>query len=350
MDSFFDPPGGQGYVKAGFLGFTAGGKTFTAIELAIGIREHFGLEGPIAFFDTENGATFVRPRVREATGKDLLVKRSKSFDDLMAFAAACEQQGVAVAMVDSLTHVWRELCDAYLRKVNEREANWAARHGRQPQVRMNLQFEDWNPIKQAWARWTDWYLNSAMHVVICGRAGWEYEEERDEKTGKKKLVKIGTKMKVEGEFGFEPGLLVEMERIMERNEDGAERLVNRATILKDRWNVINGFSCDNPTFGFFKPHVLSFTPGDHHGVDSTVKSDVPIENHGTDNYSRELTARKIACEEIQAELVRRWPGQTTEAKAQKAEKLEELFGTRSWTAVENMSSRILGVGLAKLKE
>lgn len=332
---FFDSDGGQGYVKAGFLGFTAGGKTFTAVELAIGIRHHFGLPGSIAFFDTENGAGFVKPKVEKRTGRPMLVKRSRSFNDLMTFARACEDMDVSVAIVDSMTHVWRELCDAYLDKVNEKRSP--------DRRRFNLEFQDWGPIKSKWATWTDWYLNSKMHVVICGRAGWEYNEEEDER-GKKKLVKTGTKMKVENEFGFEPGLLIEMER-----ETTEGKLVNRATVLKDRWDLMNGESCDNPTFDFFKPHVAMFSPDAHRAVDTSVKTDLPIEEQGLDPWRKELRERQIACEEIQGELLRRWPGQTAVEKASKMDSLEKFFGTRSWTAVENFPSIRLREGLERLK-
>lgn len=342
MDDFFDDPNGQGYVKAGFLGFTAGGKTFTAVELALGIRDTFKLEGPVAFFDTENGAGFHKEKIRQRTGKDMLVKRSRAFDDLILFSRKCVEAQVSVVIVDSMTHVWRELCDAYLRKVNEREAFFANRANRNPRPRFNLEFQDWGPIKQTWAQWTDWYLNSPMHVVICGRAGWEYNEEEDH-NGKKKLVKIGTKMKVEGEFGFEPGLLVEMERIQEN-----DKLINRATVLKDRWDLMNGATVDDPTYDFFRPHVEKFKPSAHGGVSTEAKSDVPVEEHG-DSFQQELKRRTIACEEIQGELLKRWPSQTAADKASKAEKLEELFGTRSWTAVENMASGRLNQGLALLK-
>lgn len=348
MDDFFDE-GGQGYVKAGFLGFTAGGKTYTAVELALGIRDHFKLDGQIAFFDTENGAGFFQEKVTQRTGKPLLIKRARSFDALMQFAKVCEERKVSVAIVDSLTHTWRELCDSYLAKVNEREAEWARRNRRDPKPRFNLQFEDWNPIKTTWATWTDWYLNSQMHVIICGRAGWDYLNETDERTGKKTLVKIGTKMKAESEFGFEPSLLVEMERVVEKDQSGEEILLNRGSVLKDRWDLLNGKVCDNPDFAFFKPHVEKFQPATHQAVDTKAKSDVPIEDHSGDSFHRELKLRTIACEEIQGELLKRWPSQTAADKASKAEKLEELFGTRSWTAVENMASGRLNQGLALLK-
>jgi hypothetical protein len=44
-------------------------------------------------------------------------------------------------------------------------------------------------------------------VIICGRAGYEYDYFEDDE-GKKQLEKTGIKMKAETEMGFEPSLLV----------------------------------------------------------------------------------------------------------------------------------------------
>ena len=109
---------GQGYLKAGFLGFPKAGKTYTAVELAIGTRALMSETGPIAMFDTEGGSEYIHLKVQQATGMDLIGVRSRAFDDLIAAGQECQKEGVSVLVVDSVTHVWRELCDAYLQKVN----------------------------------------------------------------------------------------------------------------------------------------------------------------------------------------------------------------------------------------
>ena len=45
-----------GFLKGGFLGETSSGKTTTAMMLAIAVRRHFKLDGPISMFDTEGGS------------------------------------------------------------------------------------------------------------------------------------------------------------------------------------------------------------------------------------------------------------------------------------------------------
>lgn len=341
--SMLQPISGQGYLKAGFQGFSKSGKTYTAALLAIGARRFFDLQGPIAMFDTETGSSYIRDMVREATGRDLLGIKSRSFADMLALGREAEAAAISVYLVDSVTHPWREVCDAYLQSVNKIRAD----KGLKPRTR--LEFQDWNPIKQKWAEWTDFYLNSKLHIVICGRAGFEYDYEVNEETGKKELQKTGIKMKTEGEFGFEPSLLVEMERIIERPDDATAKIVHRATVLGDRFNVIDAKTAINPTFEFFQPHLLKLIPGEHSPVNTEVKTQV-ISDEGDAQWQNERRARTILCEEIQGELVRKWPGLTAEEKKHKTEAVEKAFGTRSWTKVENLDSSILRAGLEKIKQ
>jgi hypothetical protein len=330
---------GQGYLKAGFLGFQKSGKTFTALELALGTRALMKQDGPIAMFDTEGGSEYVAERVRKETGQDLLGVKSRSFDDLMAMGQECLSEGVSVLIVDSVTHVWRELQDAYLKKVNAR-LKQKGKPGR-----FNLEFQDWNPIKAQWSTWTDFYLNSKLHIVICGRAGFEYGHEENQSTGKKELIKTGVKMRVESEFGFEPSLLVELERVQEDH-----RIVHRATVLGDRFGVVDGQTCDNPTFEFFLPHVKKLKPGAHTPIDTETKSDVDVDEDGRDSWYREKREREIFAEEIQGELLRLHPTQGAADKAAKLDLLEKYFNTRSWTKVENMNSATLKAGLDQMRK
>ena len=109
---------GQGYLKAGFLGFPKSGKTYTAAKLALGTRKFFGAKGPVGFFDTEGGSEYVSGMIKKESGESIVGLRSRAFIDLMAVAQECETSGVSVLIVDSITHVWRELCDPYLPHIN----------------------------------------------------------------------------------------------------------------------------------------------------------------------------------------------------------------------------------------
>lgn len=343
---------GQGYLKAGFLGFSKSGKSWTVVALAIGTHKYFDRAGRIVFFDTEGGSEYVAQMVRNHTGKPLLGKKSRSFKDLMEVAKELKENDVLI--VDSITHPWRELCDAHLAKVNETRS----KRGLKP--RSKLEFQDWDPIKKTWAQWTDFYLNSKVHIIIAGRAGYEYDYEKNEETDKKELIKTGVKMRTESEFGFEPSLLVEMERVQVMN--GKTSIVRRATVLGDRFNVLDGKQFDfkgglpeakaiEAVFKAFEPHIEMLKPGTHTPIDTTNKSDTGVSDDGDIEYRRLQRQREIKLEEIKAEFVKAGlDGNSGEAKKERIHLLELVFGTPSWTKVEALDLDSLTDCLISLKE
>jgi hypothetical protein len=331
---------GQGYLKAGFLGFSKSGKTYTATDLAIGTYKLFGNCGDIVFFDTEGGSEYIATRLKQQIGKDLIGLKSRSFSDLVAVTKEIKPNDVL--LVDSITHIWRELCDSHLMRVNDA----LRRRNRNP--RFKLEFQDWNPIKATWEEWTTWYLNAPVHVIICGRAGYEYDLQMNEETERKELVKTGVKMKTESEFGFEPSLLVEMERLI----DPVKRRVTKrqATVIGDRFGILDGKTFVNPKFKDFEPHLLLLKPGANNPIDTEIKSDTGVTEEGDIEWQKERKTRTILAEEIQGLLVYHIPGQSAKDKQRKAALLHEAFNTRSWTAVEGLPSEVLREGLALLHE
>jgi hypothetical protein len=332
-----------GYLKAGFLGFAKSGKSFTAAKLAIGTIKLFKLDGPVALFDSESGSNFISEMVKAETGKDLMGVRARSFDSLMQFARDCIAEKVSVAIIDSITHPWVELCDSYLAQLNDsrKAKGWAPLQ--------KLEFAQWASIKKIWEQWPNFFLNSPLHVILCGRAGYEWEMTTNEETGRKELEKTGIKMKTEKELGFEPSLLVQMERDQVPDGHGGFKMVHIATVLGDRFNVIDGATATNPDFGFFQPHVEKLRPGAHAPVDVVSKTATGATVEGGD-WDREKKLRTILCEEVQGAIVSKYPGQSAEDKKQKADLLQLTFNTRSWTKVESMTSDQLRDGLTRLRK
>jgi len=323
------------YLKAGIMGFAGSGKTLTAALIAMGLAKKIGDGKPVAFFDTETGSDFLIPRFEEA-GIELLVAKTRSFADLLTFMKEAES-ACSVGIIDSITHVWGELGSAYQAKLRRRNG---------------LQFQDWAAIKTEWRGFTDLYLNSKMHVILCGRAGFEYDFERDEDTGKKELIKTGTKMKAENEMGYEPSLLLEMERV-----PGEAQVVrgkrsgwtHRCYVLKDRTDRMNGKAIDNPTFDSFEP-VISFlnVGGEHIGVDTT-RSSVDL-FQSPESFAERKRKVEITLELIQDALIEGGIGGTSkDAKLAQVQRLKEAFGTSSWTAITAMRLELLENGLGVLK-
>jgi hypothetical protein len=282
--------------------------------------------------------------IKAGTGMNPVGVRSRSFKELMEFGRACVDEGVSIAIVDSISHPWRELCDSYLQQLNEK------RRQKNLYPLQKLEFQHWSAVKSTWQEWSDFYLNSALHIIIAGRAGFEYDMEKNDETGRKELVKTGVKMKVEGEFGFEPSLLVEMEREQAPDNKGGFVLKRKATILGDRFNQIDAKECYDPTFEFFLPHVQRLRPGTHAPVDTSTKTDTGADDEGNVEWTREKKARTILSEEAQGLITSVYPGQSAEDKKAKVNLIHKIFGTRSWTAVENMNAEQLRPCIETLKK
>lgn len=326
------------YLKAGFLGFQGSGKTRTASELMLGLSAEYGGGKPVAFFDTETGSDFMIPMFA-ARGVPLLVLKSRSFKDLVDVVDEAEKECYGL-IVDSVSHVWTELMESYKRKLNRRAG---------------LQFQDWAEVKGVWRQFTDRFINSQLHMVVCGRAAWVYEEGRDEETGKKTITKTGTKMRAETEFGYEPSLLVEMERV--QRDDGT--MVHRATVIKDRnllldaaggiRSLMDGAQIDDPSYETWRPIIDRLCLGTPHvGVDSSRTSDDMIE---APDYSgmRSKERREVLVEEIEATFVLHdLSARTAEGRKRIAELMMRHFETPSWKALTMLHADRLQQGLISL--
>src|SRR5690348_3459925 len=215
------------YLKAGFYGAQGSGKTRTATEVAIGLHKYIKSTKGVAFFDTETGSDFMVPLFNKHK-IDLFTEKSKSFVSLRGTIIQA-QQVADILIIDSITHPWRELVKSYK----------AARRQK------FLRIQDWGPLKEEWQQFSDLYVNSPLHIILCGRASNIFEdvEDNDDDEGKKnwKAVKVGTKMATVTETGYEPSLLVEMQKKF-LQEGG--KYVRRAPVIKDRFRIIDSHDSD----------------------------------------------------------------------------------------------------------
>lgn len=309
----------QAYAKVGLLGFAGSGKTTTATRMAIGLVELMRRAGldhglrPAYFLDTETGADWVEPVFRDA-GIALHTAKTRSFVDLLGAMDEAERDA-SVLIVDSITHFWRELVDTFL-------------HAKK---RTRIEFQDWGVLKKEWGRFTDRYINSSLHIIMCGRAGYEYDYFNDV-DGKKQLEKTGVKMRAETETGYEASLLILMERHMDMETRKVYRVAN---VLKDRSAKIDGRDFTNPQFKHFLPHFRALNlGGEQLGVDTSRDSGELFDGDGDSQWRRETRERDIALDEIAEVMGKHHPGQTAEAKKIKADLLEEFAATRSWERVK----------------
>lgn len=320
MDDFFeDLRNTKPFLKAGFYGNAGTGKTHTAALLAIGIHRHIKSTKPIVYFDTELAAKFLLPLFDEA-GIEVKVRNSRSITDLVEAMRMCRENGYAdVLIIDSITHVYEHMVEAYKAKRN----------------RTALELRDWGIIKPAWSKqFADPYVRDPYHIVMCGRAGDIYASERNEETGKTEMYKDGVRMRAGGDVGYEPDLLVYMERLEELK--GKNKGVWRtATVAKDRTTIVDGKTFTNPTFEDFRPAIESILKDPSPRLDQTEAD--PTLGIRTEEDKREWTRRRdIALEVIEAKLTKAYPGSAAIAKRLKVEALEAAYNTGSWTAIQGM--------------
>lgn len=316
------------YFKCALQGFSGAGKTFTASKIAIGLHKFINSKKPIGFIDTETGSDFVLPLFKEEKIKLMSVK-SRAFSDLID-ACKFAEKNYDILIIDSITHFWTELQESFMKKRNL----------------SRIALYHWMELKRDWRLFSDFYINSKLHIIFCGRAGWEFDDKEDE-NGVTQLSKTGTKMKVEGETGFEPSLLLEMQRERSENKIGAA-LINRCWVLKDRTNTIQSKCFNKPKFEDFLPHIKCLNiGGEHKAIDTTRTSE---SFHGSDRSAQELYKQKqITIELIKDELDLRFSNKSDTEKKKRIEVLKEVFKTSSSTAIENLNLDILLDGLEKIK-
>jgi hypothetical protein len=222
------------------------------------------------------------------------------------------------------------------------------------------------PLKSRWRQWADFYLNSPLHIIISGPAGLVYEfEENDE--GKKELRTTGTKMLSETEFGYEPRLLVELERQKRDTrflKDAGKtqiRVSRAATVIGDCFGRIDGHTAEfidtgdpkknmDAVWQFFRPHVSGLVPGAHATVDTDSQTPFGFDPEGEDFERSRKRQRDVLLDEIQTVLIQRYPAATGKDKQAKVTLIEEAFGTTSWERVKSEPLDRLREGLGAVRK
>jgi hypothetical protein len=318
------------FLKLGIYGDAGSGKSYTSSLVAIGLSKLLKSSKPVGFVDTETGSDYLIPMF-EREGVNLIRTKTRAFADLLTVideaTEACD-----VLVIDSVTHFWNELVSSY-KKTNKLSF---------------MTLKHWDPLKQTWKEYTDRFVNSRLHIIVAGRSADKWDEVEDPNDGAKELKKVGTKMRVEGQFAYEPSLLVEMEAIQLTARAGG-KVIRRAFVKKDRFDIMDGMAFDNPTFDTFMPHVAKLNLGGEHkafeeGRDSTAMF------ARNDIGERKSIQKEILLEKITNEIKKLYPGQTKDDQLAKIALLEELFQTNSWTQIEKFfSNEALAEGLANLQ-
>ncbi len=311
------------YFKAGFMGEAGSGKTHTATLAMIGLIKHLRAKGipgsdkPVFMLDTEQGSAWIKPMFDDA-GIPFYVHKTRVFKDLVPAIREAEKEASGL-LIDSVTHFWEELKTTYA----------TSKPGRSV-----LEFQDWAVLKSMWSKFSDAYVNSELHCVLCGRLGHEYEQVQDERTGKKKIEQSGVKMQAEKGLGYEPNILIWMEREMDLT---SKTITRKAIVLKDRSQRLDGEQYPNPTFQTFLPHIDYLAlGGKHEGVDTSRTSGDIIPDDDAPLSDMKSIRRGIVLDEIEALLVKHYPSTSAAEKQAKAALVLKHFRTSSWTEISKL--------------
>lgn len=336
--------------KVAIFGGGGSGKTLTSILLAIGLSKTHHDGRAIVFVDPEGVSEFIAP-ICAAEGVPLFVVPTRTFVEMREALAEAEDADACVFVVDHYDTIFRELTEAQKLKLNL--------------VGHQLPYAHREELVRLWDEWVRTFRASSLDCVFTGRLAWDWGDDEDA-AGDPLKVKLGTKMRGESDAGYEPNLLIELERLDQFTRDKITKRKNGqiahvARVLKDRRMVLNGLSFSWKDLNAYKAgdyqrvwHDLAshFLPvgrrGDHSesrhvlGGRSSAELFAPVS--GDSAFTMRARRVTIAAEEIQAALATIWPGQTTEEKRLRHIVLETLFQSRSWTAIETRAPEVVEAG------
>lgn len=320
------------FLKMAFEGFAGDGKTYTATQVAIGLHRKIKSTKPIAIFDTEKAAKALLGVFNDAGIEAVVSDDQRSLSALSQAMQWCEAGGSDILIIDSITHVWEEYLQAYMKQKN----------------RTRLEFQDWGIIKPKWKNeFSTPFVRAKIHIIFTGRAGYEYTDERNEETGKREIFKSGIKMKAETETAFEPDILVLIEKNMSLLGD-KKTVFREAMVIKDRTAQIDGKVFKNPTYADFAPAIDVLLDGKVSESNAAYMTDT-FNDPGSKLAEMRAVRGKIISE-IEGVFNYMKLGTTKDDKALKAAILNKLFSVVSVEKLDDIKNDLLSAGLATLKD
>lgn len=329
VELFKEAKNESAFLKVGIYGGNGSGKSRTAAEIAIGLHKYMKSDKPVFYKDSETGSDYLIHLFKEHN-VPLFVSKSRSFSDLLLAMDEAEKKAFLL-ITDSITHFWDDLVESYKKKHDL----------------TRLSIQHWGEIKPIWWDFSRRYVTSNLHIIVCGRAGDVWADVEDE-DGFKELKKVGTKMRVEKELGYEPSLLIEMEKARLSAKIGAG-WTHRAWVVKDRFDVIDSQHFDNPTFDSFLPHIELLNLGGEHRAVEEGSDTQDLFNDSHNGYNRKIN-KEILLEKIQEEFKVAFPSRKEEDVKGRSDLMDKIFNTRSWTEIEKRKAEVeLEQGLLDLQ-
>lgn len=240
----------QAFFKACLYSKQGRGKTLTALLWAEGLAKRDGKR--IAMVDTELGSDFYAMDIPERQvhpkAFDFDVLNTRSIMETVEAVESIDPNEHSVIILDSMTHLWESTTGAYNGK---RMSNGG------------IPVQAWGDIKKPYKKLMSLLVDGNFHAIICGREGVIMEKDEDGDT-----EVVGSKIKAEGETGYEPHI---MGRLFHATAEGTQ--VNNVVSVffeKDRTGVLSGKTIEWPNYSTIEP-IVRYLNGSHQGSIGTAE-------------------------------------------------------------------------------
>lgn len=325
--------------KVGIFGPQGSGKSTTTGLILAAYSAIYCNRAPVMVVDPEAAWPFLKRRIFDVEGIELILKPYRSFKGLRDSIREAEKLGCCAWGADPITLHWSELMDTFKGKKGF------------------VAIDQWQDIRKVWNDYVLEFLNTPMTCVAAGRLGNEFDEREEEvKDGefRSKTVKVGTKFKAGGgeSFGYEPHLLIEMslERKAKKKagqeRPGEGRMVHRADILKDRTWALNGLVMrwsDKAAYekgGYaqvwnsLRPHFNEVQATLGHAIVGGDDSAALVSTNGKSEWSERRERKEVLSAELHASMDMLWGGTAAAAKQMRMKVFEHVFGFKSKEAAD----------------
>lgn len=162
----------QSKLRIALAGPSGSGKTMSALKLARGIA---GATGRILMIDTERGSGDLYAHITEYDIINLTPPYAPK--NYVEAIEAGEDAGYDVIIIDSLSHAWSDE-GGLLDQADKLSAG-------------GNRFTAWASLTPQHRKLVNGMLNSDSHIIATVRSKQEYAMEKDEKTGKSSVKKLG---------------------------------------------------------------------------------------------------------------------------------------------------------------
>lgn len=163
----------QLYSRIALIGPSGSGKTFTALKL----MTYLVPGGRIAVVDTEHGSA---SKYADLFDFDVLELTNFNPQNYIDAIKAAEAAGYAGLNIDSMSHAWMGVGGA-LEMVDKATARSQSKNS----------FAAWKDITPLQNALIEACLSAKLHLIVTMRTKTEYVVEKDEKTGKSSVRKVG---------------------------------------------------------------------------------------------------------------------------------------------------------------